>query len=351
MDRDLVIAARRGDQAAFMDLVRPRSEWLFGIALQILRDIDRAEDALQDTLVIAWRDLRGLRDPDRFDAWLRRVLVDACIREASRQRRRAMNLRVLPVDGPAAPDDLLSLSLIGTSSNAGSVGCRLINGRSSCSITSWATPRPRSPRVLASRQRAHRGGDSYGHSHGCHATGRNSLPDRSGFRSNAVASASVQIRKVVAAPDKFKGTATAAEVARRSATPVGNWASTASRYRWPTAATDPRSARRPEPHLGRHRSARRSAGGAVAVGQGTAVIEMARASGLALVGGAAGNSALDATTSGTGELIDHALDAGARRIIVGPRRVGDHRRRLRRRSGDHRDRLGSSRSNCSWRAT
>ena len=59
MDRDLVAAARRGDQAAFMDLVRPRSERLFGIALQILRDIDRAEDALQDALVIAWRDLRG----------------------------------------------------------------------------------------------------------------------------------------------------------------------------------------------------------------------------------------------------------------------------------------------------
>ncbi len=93
-----------------MDLVRPRSQWLFGVALQILRDIDRAEDALQDALVIAWRDLRGLRDPDRFDAWLRRLLVNVCIREAARQRRRAMNLRVLPVDGPAAPDDLLSLA-------------------------------------------------------------------------------------------------------------------------------------------------------------------------------------------------------------------------------------------------
>ncbi|MET0909595.1 MAG: glycerate kinase, partial [Ilumatobacteraceae bacterium] len=51
--------------------------------------------------------------------------------------------------------------------------------------------------------------------------------------------------------------------------------------------------------------------------RGTAVIEMARASGLALIGGAGENSALDATTSGTGELIDHALDAGARRVIVG----------------------------------
>jgi glycerate kinase len=51
--------------------------------------------------------------------------------------------------------------------------------------------------------------------------------------------------------------------------------------------------------------------------KGTAVIEMARASGLALVGGASGNDPMNATTTGTGELIDHALDAGARRIIVG----------------------------------
>ena len=49
----------------------------------------------------------------------------------------------------------------------------------------------------------------------------------------------------------------------------------------------------------------------------TAVIEMARASGLVLAGGRSGNEALDATTTGTGELIDHALDAGAKRIIVG----------------------------------
>jgi RNA polymerase sigma-70 factor (ECF subfamily) len=110
MDHELVAAARRGDQAAFMDLVRPRSNRLFAIALQILRDIDRAEDALQDALVIAWRDLSGLRDPDRFDAWLRKLLVNVCIRQASRERRRASNLRVLPIDGPAGPDDLLSVA-------------------------------------------------------------------------------------------------------------------------------------------------------------------------------------------------------------------------------------------------
>jgi RNA polymerase sigma-70 factor (ECF subfamily) len=110
MDRDLVEAARRGDQASFMALVRPRSDRLFAVAQRILRDVDRAEDALQDALVIAWRDLRALRDPDRFDAWLHRVLVNVCIVQATRERRRTINLRVLPVDGPAAPDDLITIA-------------------------------------------------------------------------------------------------------------------------------------------------------------------------------------------------------------------------------------------------
>jgi len=68
VDRDLVEAAQRGDRQAFVDLIRPRSHRLFAIAQRVLRDVDRAEDALQDALVIAWRDLRGLRDPNRFDA-------------------------------------------------------------------------------------------------------------------------------------------------------------------------------------------------------------------------------------------------------------------------------------------
>ena len=104
MDRDLVEAARRGDREAYVDLIRPRFARLFAIAQRILRDVDRAEDALQDTLVIAWRDLRSLRDPDRFDGWLGRVLVNECTNHASRERRRVANLRVLPVDGPSAPD-------------------------------------------------------------------------------------------------------------------------------------------------------------------------------------------------------------------------------------------------------
>jgi RNA polymerase sigma-70 factor, ECF subfamily len=109
VERDLIEAAQAGDQAAFVELIRGRVDRLFAIAQRILRDIDRAEDALQDALVIAWRDLRGLRDPDRFDAWLRRLLVHVCITQATRERRRTSNLRVLPVDLPAPPDDLVTI--------------------------------------------------------------------------------------------------------------------------------------------------------------------------------------------------------------------------------------------------
>jgi RNA polymerase sigma-70 factor, ECF subfamily len=110
VDHDLVEAAQRGDQAAFVDLVRLRGGRLFAIAYRILRDVDRAEDALQDALVIAWRDLPGLRDPDRFDAWMHRLLTNVCIAEAGRERKRISNLYVLPIDDPAAPDELLGVA-------------------------------------------------------------------------------------------------------------------------------------------------------------------------------------------------------------------------------------------------
>jgi RNA polymerase sigma-70 factor, ECF subfamily len=110
MDRDLVEASQRGDQEAFVDLVKLHGDRLFAIANRILRDVDRAEDALQDALVIAWRDLPSLRDPDRFTAWMHRVLTNVCISEATRERGRIANLRVLPVEGPVTPDSFLSVA-------------------------------------------------------------------------------------------------------------------------------------------------------------------------------------------------------------------------------------------------
>jgi RNA polymerase sigma-70 factor (ECF subfamily) len=60
--------------------------------------------------VIAWRDLPGLRDPDRFDPWMRRLLTHVCIAQATRERRRTADLQVLPMDGVAAPDEFLSIA-------------------------------------------------------------------------------------------------------------------------------------------------------------------------------------------------------------------------------------------------
>jgi RNA polymerase sigma-70 factor (ECF subfamily) len=107
VDRDLVEAARNGDREAYADLIRFRGDRLFAIAQRILRDVDRTEDAVQDALVIAWRDLPSLRDPDRFDAWLRRLLVRSCIAEAQRERR-LVTIRVIPNELPSGTDDYIS---------------------------------------------------------------------------------------------------------------------------------------------------------------------------------------------------------------------------------------------------
>jgi len=100
----------RGDREAFGVLVVHTSDRMYAIATRILRDAELAEDALQSALLTAWRQLPTLRDPDRFEAWVRRLLVHACYAEARRRRTWAANVRVLPVDGPAAPDMLVSVA-------------------------------------------------------------------------------------------------------------------------------------------------------------------------------------------------------------------------------------------------
>ena len=87
MTRDLVERARRGDHDAFAELAGAAISRLDATAWLMLRDADRATDAVQNALVRAWRDLPTLRDPDRFDAWLHRLTVNACIDEIRRLRR------------------------------------------------------------------------------------------------------------------------------------------------------------------------------------------------------------------------------------------------------------------------
>lgn len=106
---ELVEQARKGDRDAFAALVQLTSDRMYATATRILRDPHLAEDALQSAFVTAWRSLPSLRDPARFEAWLRRLLVHACYAEARRRRSWTTHIRILPVDGPASSDGLLSI--------------------------------------------------------------------------------------------------------------------------------------------------------------------------------------------------------------------------------------------------
>src|SRR4051794_7285049 len=105
MQRQLVVRAQAGDHEAFSVLVRGSYPRVFTVARLILRDLDRAQDAVQDALVLAWRDIRALRDADAWDAWLNRLTVRACYRSARTVRRRdVVELHVTPADGSAPGD-------------------------------------------------------------------------------------------------------------------------------------------------------------------------------------------------------------------------------------------------------
>jgi RNA polymerase sigma-70 factor (ECF subfamily) len=108
MRRDLVEAARRGDHEAFEVLATSAGDRLFAVAFLILRTVDLAEDAVQEALVRAWQELPSLRDPDRFDAWLHRIVVNACA-DQGRQLRRWSQVRSLPLN-PATGDDTGSVA-------------------------------------------------------------------------------------------------------------------------------------------------------------------------------------------------------------------------------------------------
>jgi RNA polymerase sigma-70 factor, ECF subfamily len=105
MQLELVVRAREGKHDAFSELATDSIERLLRVARLIVRDDDRAQDAVQDAFVTAWLNIRGLRDPNRFDAWLHRLLVRSCYRAARRERRRrVVEVPLLPVDRDEVPD-------------------------------------------------------------------------------------------------------------------------------------------------------------------------------------------------------------------------------------------------------
>jgi RNA polymerase sigma factor (sigma-70 family) len=108
--RTLVEDARRGDHDAYAALVRAAVGGLDVAARLILRDPELARDAVQDALFRAWRDLRSLRDADRFDAWLYRLTVNACLDQARKARRRPIEVEITPLHVPIEPDPTAHLA-------------------------------------------------------------------------------------------------------------------------------------------------------------------------------------------------------------------------------------------------
>ena len=104
MERELVEGARHGDRAAFDALVRRKVDVVYRTSLAILGREADAEDATQETFLAVWRKLPTLRDPDRFDAWLHRLFLNACRDELRSARRRTIEVQ-LPEIHPLAVSD------------------------------------------------------------------------------------------------------------------------------------------------------------------------------------------------------------------------------------------------------
>ncbi len=102
--RGLVERAREGDHDAFAVLARTALPRLDAAARLILRDRELARDAVQDACIRAWRDLPGLRDPERFEAWLHRLTVHACLDIARKRRHRVIEVELTPISTPFVGD-------------------------------------------------------------------------------------------------------------------------------------------------------------------------------------------------------------------------------------------------------
>jgi len=111
VERQLVERAMHGDTGAFDELVERVGDTLHAIARRILPEVALAQDATQQALLDAWRHLPQLRDPERFEAWAYRLVVNACYAEARRERRHRTQLRLLPRDESTTPDPASRLAI------------------------------------------------------------------------------------------------------------------------------------------------------------------------------------------------------------------------------------------------
>jgi len=114
VETGLVVRATRGDREAFDQVAERCRPWLLGLSIHLLRDYSAAQDAVQEALLLAWRDLPQLREPGRFRAWLSRIAVNACRMKLRGEVAHAWELRaalegtpVAAVEGPDTEGEVL----------------------------------------------------------------------------------------------------------------------------------------------------------------------------------------------------------------------------------------------------
>ena len=109
-EKGLILRAQAGDADAFTRLIERRQDALYRTAWAILREDADARDGLQEACVSAWRELPRLRDVDRFDAWLTRIIVNRCrtmLRARRRHRVRQIDIDIADESGmaPIGPEE------------------------------------------------------------------------------------------------------------------------------------------------------------------------------------------------------------------------------------------------------
>jgi RNA polymerase sigma-70 factor (ECF subfamily) len=106
-ERALLEAARRGDEAAFGRLVEPYRRELHAHCYRMLGSVQDAEDALQETLLRAWRGLRGFEGRSSLRSWLYKIATNACLKAIEKRPKRVLPIDYAPAsdphDGPAEP--------------------------------------------------------------------------------------------------------------------------------------------------------------------------------------------------------------------------------------------------------
>jgi len=99
----VLIAASRGDHAAFEQLIDPYQHELLVHCYRILGSYEDAEDMLQETLLRAWRRLNSFERRSTLRGWLYKIATNVCLDALGNRKRRAMAIDLYPQGNPQEP--------------------------------------------------------------------------------------------------------------------------------------------------------------------------------------------------------------------------------------------------------